>query len=109
MKYKESQVHGEIRFDTHVERLVAASRHKSDTAMMKRIENACAKHGWKLSWMDEEQDRLKKEEEELKGKTGPVSWEERLAKLEREGAPKVREGYCKVGCGRKVAPGNNPI
>jgi len=103
LKYKEAQYHGEIRWDTHIERVVAATRHRADPEMARRIAAVSEKHGWLFSWMDEEQDRMKREEQH---KLGGAAWKERLAGLQETGGDEeVEEGFCKVGCGRPVAPG----
>jgi hypothetical protein len=103
MKYKEAQIHGEINYAHNVERLVAHKRHRKDA---ERLEGICKKHGWKLSWMDEERERLANEEKE---RLGAGAWKERLKKLlEGRGipdAPDVPPGFCRTGCGRPVAPG----
>mmetsp|Transcript_43844 Transcript_43844/g.103674 ORF Transcript_43844/g.103674 Transcript_43844/m.103674 type:complete len:722 (+) Transcript_43844:65-2230(+) len=104
MKYKETQIHGEIAFSRHVERLVAHQRHRGgeDEA---RINAICTKHGWKFSWMDEEQERMKREE---KQKLGEDAWKERLQAIMEKGVPDAKdvpEGFCRTGCGRQVAPG----
>eukprot|EP00434_Breviolum_minutum_P041242 symbB.v1.2.036685.t1/scaffold5166.1/size30171/2 len=100
MKYKEAQIHGEVDFRRHVERLVAHERHRS---IAERLKAMCKKHGFQLSWMDEERDRMRKESI---GHLGGKAWQERLQVLQEEGGDlEVPEGYCKVGCGRKAAPG----
>lgn len=53
--YKELQIHGEVRFDTHVERLVATERHRPESERLKAI---CEKHGWAFSWMEEDREAL---------------------------------------------------
>merc|ERR1712070_586574 len=53
-KYKEVQIHGEVRLDQHVARLVANERH---WPMQSRLEELCKRHGWALSWMDMERSR----------------------------------------------------
>eukprot|EP00931_Biecheleriopsis_adriatica_P054868 TRINITY_DN32333_c0_g1_i1.p1 TRINITY_DN32333_c0_g1~~TRINITY_DN32333_c0_g1_i1.p1 ORF type:complete len:652 (-),score=113.97 TRINITY_DN32333_c0_g1_i1:160-2061(-) len=102
MKYKEAQIHGEVCFSKHVERLVAATRHR-DKDEGSRIQAMCAKHGFGFSWMDEERDRMKKEGA---GHLGGAAWQERLHRLEKEvGDLDIPEGFCRSGCGRPVAPG----
>mmetsp|Transcript_132492 Transcript_132492/g.411915 ORF Transcript_132492/g.411915 Transcript_132492/m.411915 type:complete len:471 (+) Transcript_132492:2-1414(+) len=102
MKYKEAQIHGEVAFPSHVERLVAHTRHKK-AGLDERLAKVCSKHGWAFSWMDEEQARMKREEMH---KLAGATWEDRLATLEKSGVKiEVPEGYCRVGCGRKVHPG----
>lgn len=103
MKYKETQIHGEVCFSAHVERLVAHVRHRgSDSGRLERI---CKKHGWKFSWMDEERKRMEDEEQ---AKLGEGAWKEKLKAIMEKGAPDVRgvpKGFCRKGCGRKVQPG----
>eukprot|EP00408_Alexandrium_pacificum_P067218 CAMPEP_0171177750 /NCGR_PEP_ID=MMETSP0790-20130122/12400_1 /TAXON_ID=2925 /ORGANISM="Alexandrium catenella, Strain OF101" /LENGTH=628 /DNA_ID=CAMNT_0011642657 /DNA_START=16 /DNA_END=1904 /DNA_ORIENTATION=- len=102
MKYKEAQIHGEVRFDSHVERLVASTKHRSE-GLGDRIQAMCKKHGFGFSWMDEEQERLKSESMH---RVGGAAWEERLQQLQESGGDfDVPEGFCRVGCGRRVAPG----
>ncbi|CAE8730055.1 unnamed protein product, partial [Polarella glacialis] len=106
MKYKETQIHGDVCFKTHVERLVAHTKHRETSGMEARLRALAAKHGWSFSWMDEEQERMKKEEMH---KLGAEAWEERLARLQESGAGEacdVPEGFCKQGCSRRVAPGS---
>mmetsp|Transcript_49699 Transcript_49699/g.118425 ORF Transcript_49699/g.118425 Transcript_49699/m.118425 type:complete len:640 (+) Transcript_49699:95-2014(+) len=102
MKYKECQIHGEVCFNRHVERIVVADRHRG-TDKESRIKAAAAKHGWTLSWMGQERDRMGREEIH---RIGPEAWAERLSRLqETQGEVQVAKGCCKVGCGRPVAPG----
>jgi len=102
MKYKEAQIHGEVSFDRHVERLVAATKHR-DQGMGDRIKAMCAKHGFGFSWMDEEQERLKSESMH---RLGGAAWQARLQQLQEcMGDIEVPEGFCRNGCGRCVAPG----
>lgn len=102
MKYKEAQIHGEVAFSKHVERLVVHTRHRGSD-MEGRIKNMCAQHGFEFSWMDEEQARMRAESMH---KLGGAAWQERLQQLqEGPGDIEVPEGFCKVGCGRRVAPG----
>jgi len=93
--YKEAQIHGEVRFDSHIERLVASERHRENAEEAGRIQAAARMWGWKFSWMDEEHKRLAETEEHK------VHWKDRVAKLD----VKIKEGFCKVGCGRRVAVG----
>jgi len=104
MKYKETQIHGEVRFNAHIERLVAHTRHrgKDDEGRLKAI---CAKHGWQFTWMDEERKRMEKEDQ---AKLGEAAWKEKLKRVMDVGVPDVQgvpEGFCQKGCGRKVQPG----
>eukprot|EP00927_Polykrikos_kofoidii_P035530 TRINITY_DN3009_c0_g1_i1.p1 TRINITY_DN3009_c0_g1~~TRINITY_DN3009_c0_g1_i1.p1 ORF type:complete len:694 (-),score=106.10 TRINITY_DN3009_c0_g1_i1:139-2220(-) len=102
-KYKEAQYHGEVRFDSHIERLVAHPRHRSDARTAKRIQAVAAKWGWAFSWQDEEKKRMADEDQH---KLGSDAWKERLERLNNEvGDIQVQEGFCKVGCGRRVCPG----
>eukprot|EP00930_Biecheleria_cincta_P100161 TRINITY_DN91776_c0_g1_i1.p1 TRINITY_DN91776_c0_g1~~TRINITY_DN91776_c0_g1_i1.p1 ORF type:complete len:632 (+),score=108.65 TRINITY_DN91776_c0_g1_i1:34-1896(+) len=102
MKYKEAQIHGEIAFAKHVERLVAHTRHRGK-AEDSRIKAMCERHGIAFSWMDEERERMR---HESMHKLGGGDWKERLQRLQEDGGDlDVPEGYCKVGCGRQVAPG----
>mmetsp|Transcript_23008 Transcript_23008/g.52767 ORF Transcript_23008/g.52767 Transcript_23008/m.52767 type:complete len:679 (+) Transcript_23008:55-2091(+) len=100
MKYKEAQIHGEICWSKHVSRLVCSTRHKKDKTRLDRI---CAKHGWSLSFQDEERDRMKADK---KLKLGKDAWAETLAKVEKKVlGGSIQEGFCRSGCGRAVAPG----
>lgn len=102
MKYKEAQIHGQVAFFEHVERLVAHQRHKAG-GLGPRLQDVCRKFGWQFSWMDDEKQRMQAED---KKKMEGTTWEARLAKLEALGSTiEVPKGYCKVGCGRKVNPG----
>ncbi|CAE8654671.1 unnamed protein product, partial [Polarella glacialis] len=105
MKYKEGQIHGEVCWAKHVERLVASSKHRSSAPEQLRLRAICAKHGWQFSWMDEEQRRMEREE---RHKLGAEAWKKRLQELMDVGTPdasNVPPGCCKKGCGRLVAPG----
>mmetsp|Transcript_48380 Transcript_48380/g.89075 ORF Transcript_48380/g.89075 Transcript_48380/m.89075 type:complete len:683 (+) Transcript_48380:89-2137(+) len=102
MKYKEAQIHGEICWSKHVARLVCHTRHKKDKT---RLEKICAKHGWTMSWQDEERERMKADK---KLKLGKDAWAETLAKVEMKTVRSVAEGFCRSGCGRPVAPGKTP-
>lgn len=107
MKYKEAQIHGEIDFSKHVERLVADNKHKG-TEMEEKIAQLVSLKGWAFSWMDEEQARMRNESMH---KLGGGEWKERLARLEdSKNAPEidVPEGFCDRGCGRRCAPGFTP-
>ncbi|CAJ1358376.1 unnamed protein product, partial [Effrenium voratum] len=102
MKYKEAQVHGEVDLRRHVERLVAHTRHR-DKGEGDRIKAVCKAKGFQFSWMDEEQERMRKESA---GMLGGKAWQERLQHLQEDcGELEVPPGYCRVGCGRRVAPG----
>lgn len=101
MKYKEAQIHGEIRFSEHVERLVVHTKHRVP-GMEQKIKSMCSKHGFEMTWMDKEQERMKKEDQH---KLGGAEWKDRLSKLDDTGDSEVPDGFCKQGCGRPVAPG----
>jgi len=104
MKYKEAQLHGEIRWDTHVDRLVAKEWHR-DAGNGPALEAICKAYGWRFTWMDEERKRMQEEEV---AKLGEAAWKEKLAAIMEKGSPDVKgvpKGFCKKGCGRKVAPG----
>jgi len=104
MRYKEAQIHGEVRFDRHVERLVASTRHKG-TKLARKIEKVCKKHGWKLSWMEEEKERLRMENQ-LRRKDS-IGWQERLSRLDHiPSFPPVAADMCQLGCGRHARPGS---
>jgi len=49
-KYKEAQIHGEIRLDTHVDRIVVSERHRADSSLIEEIAN---KHDWTMTWIDD--------------------------------------------------------
>mmetsp|Transcript_7287 Transcript_7287/g.20664 ORF Transcript_7287/g.20664 Transcript_7287/m.20664 type:complete len:645 (+) Transcript_7287:57-1991(+) len=105
MKYKETQIHGEVSFAKHVERLVAHQRHRNQDGCAARLAAICKKHGWQLSWMDEEQQRMQNEE---MSKLGEDAWKQKLKAVMDKGTPDVAgvpPGFCRKGCGRKVAPG----
>jgi len=102
MKYKETQIHGQIDWNKHVERLVAHESHRE--SLGPRLEEVCKAHGWQLSWMDEEQRRMQQEES---AKLGEAAWKAKLQAI-MEKVPDVQgvpHGFCRKGCGRKVAPG----
>lgn len=103
MKYKEAQIHGEVAFGQHVERLVAHDKHKKQSGMEARLRAMCAKHGFEFSWMDEEQQRMR---QEAMHTLGGAAWQSRLQQLQESGGEvEVPTGFCKQGCGRRVAPG----
>eukprot|EP00931_Biecheleriopsis_adriatica_P103967 TRINITY_DN78736_c0_g1_i1.p1 TRINITY_DN78736_c0_g1~~TRINITY_DN78736_c0_g1_i1.p1 ORF type:complete len:1016 (-),score=228.78 TRINITY_DN78736_c0_g1_i1:65-3112(-) len=79
MKYKETQIHGEVRLKDHVSRLVLCERHRKDPWQSFRAQEVCKKYGWTFSWMDEEQTRLSKETR--KRVLGPKAWKKRLEAL----------------------------
>jgi len=105
MKYKETQIHGEICWSKHVERMVANVRHRGSDS--DRLQKICKKHGWQFSWMDQEQKRMQGEEMQ---KLGEEAWKERMARLMEDPvhAADIPEGFCRKGCGRKVRPGKTP-
>lgn len=101
MKYKEAQLHGEVAFARHVERLVAHDRHRSKDGS--RLKAVAKKFGWQFSWMDQERKRM---QEEDMHKLGGEEWKKRLTEMaEPEDDVEVEEGYCVKGCGRPVCPG----
>lgn len=107
MKYKETQIHGEICYARHVERLVASVKHRSNPDEKGRLEAICRQYGWTLSWMDEERTRMQKEEREH---FGAEAWLQKLEVLMAKSAVPdaaggVPPGKCKKGCGRDIAPG----
>lgn len=104
MKYKEVQIHGEVCFAEHVDRLVADNRHKGGWFGV-RLEEICAQNKWKFSWMNDEKKRLEKSSGET---LSSEAWRERLQAIAEKSTPDVKgvpEGYCIKGCGRKVAEG----
>lgn len=63
----------------------------------------CQKQGFEFSWMDAERERMCRE---AIGHLGGKAWQDRLQALQEEGGDlEVPEGFCRVGCGRRVAPG----
>eukprot|EP00913_Durusdinium_trenchii_P023540 g22117.t1 len=105
MKYKETQIHGELCFAKHVERLVAHPRHRKEPDQA-RVEAVAKKFGWKFSWIDEERRRMEREE---RAKLGATAWEERLQALMEKGTPDIPgipPGFCKQDTEfLEVAPG----
>merc|ERR1712232_1094084 len=92
MNYKEAQIHGEIEWDKHVERLVVHEKHK-ESGDEERLRTICEKHGWGFSWMDEERERMEKESMH---KLGGESWKSQLAALQETGGTmEVPEGFCR--------------
>mmetsp|Transcript_133694 Transcript_133694/g.250158 ORF Transcript_133694/g.250158 Transcript_133694/m.250158 type:complete len:701 (+) Transcript_133694:94-2196(+) len=74
--YKELQIHGEVAFNKHVERLVAHERHRPEEERLKAI---CEKHGWAFSWMDQDRDSLITRTAPVhKEKLGAREWRERM-------------------------------
>jgi hypothetical protein len=63
-EYKEAQIHGEIDLKKHVKRLVVNERHHTADADFgeARVRALCHKHGWEVSWMDNERKRRISEE-----------------------------------------------
>jgi len=105
MKYKETQIHGAISFARDIQRLVAHQRHRQDGDVARRLEAVCKKHGWQLSWADQERERMQKEEKE---KLGADAWEKKMHAIMAREVPDARgvpQGLCRKGCGRRVAPG----
>lgn len=60
LKYKEAQIHGEISFSKHIERLVAHDRHKTGYARV-FLHEICQKHGFELCWLSDEKARMEQE------------------------------------------------
>ena len=79
MKYKEAQIHGEVDLRRHVERLVAHTRHRG-TSEGARIQAMCKQKGFGFSWMDEEQERMRKESI---GQLGGAAWQKTFATASR--------------------------
>jgi len=74
--YKELQYHGEIRFDKHIERLVATDRHRADEERLKAI---CDKYGWAFSWMTDDAEAIKSTTTPaLSQKIGEKEWKEQV-------------------------------
>merc|ERR1711966_124505 len=69
LKYKEAQIHGEICWSKHIERLVADDRHR-EGYMATFLAEICAKHGFELSWMSEEKSRMEHERKEIVNPSG---------------------------------------
>jgi len=102
MKYKELQIHGQVKWSDHVERLVAHQDYRG-TALGAKVEAVAEMWNWKFSWMDDEKKRMEREDKE---KLGAAAWAKKMESLvEAGGDVEVPEGFCKCGCGRKVAPG----
>jgi len=104
MKYKETQIHGAVEFARNVDRLVAHPRHRG-TADENRLMAICQKHGWTLTWMDEERLRMTREE---MTKLGEAAWKEKLRRVMDQRTPDIAgvpHGFCTKGCGRQVHPG----
>lgn len=103
LKYKEVQIHGEIEFAKHIDRLVAADRHKEGymPIVMKEV---CDKFGWKLNYVSDE--RARREKDGI-SRVGRKAWKKYLEKIaEREDStPPVPDCFCRKGCGRPVRPG----
>jgi len=97
-KYKEAQIHGEVNFAEHVERLVVNERHRNKEAWIKDITE---KHGWKMTWMSD----MKTELESRAGgrEAGDEEWKTKLAKI--KGDELAQEGFCRMGCGREAKAG----
>jgi hypothetical protein len=81
-KYKEAQVHGEIRLDKHVDRVVVSERHRADSS---QIEEIARTHGWKLTWIDDMKGELEAMAEGHE--MGHSEWTAMLEKLQPEEAP----------------------
>lgn len=76
-KYKEAQIHGEIDFKRHIDRLVVHDRHNSGY-MPGFLHEICQKHGIELCWMSDEKGRVQKRHRET---LDPAIWEEVLGTL----------------------------
>merc|ERR1719203_1465521 len=78
-KYKEVQIHGEINFKKHIERLVVPDRLKPKEAWVRKVAKA---HGWKVTWMKDMQTELKQRAggREMDQKT----WKDKLQCLQKE-------------------------
>lgn len=74
LKYKEAQIHGEICFAKHIDRLVAHDRHNTGY-MPKFLDEICAKHGLKLTWLSDEKKRA---EQERRQRLSPRTWRKTL-------------------------------
>lgn len=51
-RYREAQIHGDIRFDLDIEALVVASRHGADEIMVKKITKFCEANNINFWFMD---------------------------------------------------------
>jgi len=110
-KYKEAQIHGEIAFDRHVERLVAHTRHR-DKGQGPRIEAVARKYGWQFTWMDEEQERRRHEKVH---RLSSEEWRRHVDQVghvisnrtsaSRDQKPATRGGYSSPQCGDAQAVG----
>merc|ERR1712107_453477 len=65
--YKEAQIHGEVDFKKHVERLVVHPRHRVDGVGEEKLREICAMHGWEFMWMEDEKKRRIYQERAAKG------------------------------------------
>ncbi|CAK0868822.1 unnamed protein product [Prorocentrum cordatum] len=78
-KYKEVQIHGDISFKTHVERLVVPDRLKDKKSWVGKVAKA---HGWKVTWMSDMEKELRTRS------TGRVmdqeTWQDKLDCIRRD-------------------------
>ena len=100
--YKEGQIHGEVAFAQHVERLVVHDSLKGQ-GLSKRIEAVAKKHGFSWVWMDEEPARRKAED-----RSKVLRASHRASLPTSPGSPEVKPGFCKQGCGRDIHPRPRP-
>lgn len=104
-KYKEVQIHGEVAFAKHVERFVAADRHK-EGYMRFVIKEICDKFGWSLTFVSDEKERRQKERMK---RSSTVAWKDHLERIAEKNVPDapapVAHGLCVKGCSRPVRPG----
>eukprot|EP00930_Biecheleria_cincta_P011770 TRINITY_DN11484_c0_g1_i1.p1 TRINITY_DN11484_c0_g1~~TRINITY_DN11484_c0_g1_i1.p1 ORF type:complete len:604 (-),score=119.35 TRINITY_DN11484_c0_g1_i1:274-2064(-) len=75
LRYKEAQIHGEISFAKHVDRLCASDEHNTSYWPV-HLQEICTKYGWKFSWIADEKVRI--EREEAWQRLGALFWKERL-------------------------------
>lgn len=103
LEYKEAQIHGEIDFTKHIDMLVVHDRHRNGYIPI-FLREVCDKHGWNLSWISEEKERITKPPDpgDLK------EWNERFwTVVDPTGVIQTKkEGQrCRFGCGRPVRAG----
>lgn len=75
LRYKEAQIHGEISFAKHVDRLCASDEHNT-SYWPAHLREICEKYGWNFSWIADEKVRI--EREEAWQRLGSLFWKERL-------------------------------
>eukprot|EP00931_Biecheleriopsis_adriatica_P004146 TRINITY_DN105859_c0_g1_i1.p1 TRINITY_DN105859_c0_g1~~TRINITY_DN105859_c0_g1_i1.p1 ORF type:complete len:663 (+),score=135.12 TRINITY_DN105859_c0_g1_i1:71-2059(+) len=106
LKYKEAQIHGEVAFARHIDRLVAHDSHNT-SYWPDHLKEICAKHGWKFSWMCEERKRVEKEE--ARRSHNATFWKERLTvKLDEEEIANKMKAYKLSVKKRRVSVGGKP-